>query len=116
MGECAREMHVWESSNVGERGYRAVAVRCEVCHVGYLIEWTAMQGGALRVDYNVFSADGNIDIGQAVNMWAITMCEGLINDMRADGVTVIRGVPVFGGPRPPALQKHTQFGRLPQGD
>ena len=75
-----------------------------------------MQGDAIRVDYNIFSADGNIDISQAVRMWAIVMCEGLINHMRDDGVNVIRGVPVIGGPRPPALQKHTQFARLPQGD
>ncbi len=115
VGECRFELHVWETSSVDQQGYRATAFRCEVCHVGNLLEWTAMPGGAVSVGYCVFPADGNMDVSQEVAMWSIATCEGTIKQMEDDGVSVIRGVPVIGGPRPAALRKHTRFDRGPWG-
>ena len=43
-------------------------MRCEVCHVGHLLEMSALPGGEIKVDYFIFPADGYDMISQEVTV------------------------------------------------
>jgi hypothetical protein len=107
-GECPANQHVMEQSLAEKPGYQAVAIRCATCEAGHLIEMTATAGGAIQVDCHVFPAAGCHTISWQVKAIAITLWEGTVKDVEADGRRVIRGTPVF-GLRPESLALHTSF-------
>lgn len=116
MGECDFRRHVWEGSIVQEPpSYRSTALRCGLCHVGYLLEITGAPRETVQVSYWVFPADGGLDVSRDVKTWAILACESTIKDMHEDGIYgihIVRGTPIIGGPRPKALDKHRRFKRI----
>jgi hypothetical protein len=107
-GECQPADHIMAHSTVEEPGYMSTAFRCELCHVGYLIDMTAAEGGGMHVDYFVFPADGCDAISPEITMWAVATCEGSLGDLEKQGVPVQRSTPVI-GLRPDSLRRHTRF-------
>jgi hypothetical protein len=107
-GECRPGDHIMAHSIVEEPGYVSTAFRCELCHVGYLIDMTAAEDGGMHVDYFVFPADGCDAISPEIMMWAVSTCEESLGEMERHGVSVEKSTPVI-GLRPESLRGHTRF-------
>jgi hypothetical protein len=106
-GECPPTAHVLTQSIVSEPGYTSTAIRCDLCHVGCVLDMRA-DDGVMHIEYFVFPADGCDQISSEMTMWAVGTCEGSIRDMEEQGVPLRRSTPVIGF-RPDSLRKHTTF-------
>lgn len=106
-GECPAAAHVLAHSIVSEPGWTSTAIRCDVCHVGCMLDMKADEG-VISVEYFVFPADGCDEITPEMTMWAVVTCEESITDMEERGVLVRRSTPVIGF-RPDSLARHTTF-------
>jgi hypothetical protein len=116
MSECGYQQHVWESSTIQEGPVQAsMAVRCAICHVGYLLrlDGPPVAGETMQVGYWVFPAEGEVEVSRDITTHALQAFKGTVNDLRGDGINVIPGTPVIGGPTPNALAKHRNFMRMP---
>ena len=107
-GECPAAEHRWAGSDVSKPGYQGIAVRCERCHAGYLLEMTTAAGGATLIGYFIFPADGCDTMSTEIKMFAVGMCERFIGQMEQQGMLVNRETPVI-GLRPESLAMHTDF-------
>lgn len=107
-GECPPDNHVMAHSIVEEPGYMSTAIRCEQCHVGYLVDLRAAEDGEMEAEYFVFPADGCDAISREIIMWAVATCEESFGVLERQGISVRRSTPVIGW-RPESLRRHTRF-------
>ena len=110
-GECPSGDHVLAHSVVVEPGYTSTAVRCDVCHVGFLSDMRASEGSrGMELDFFVLPADGCDSISPEIVMWAMATYQGSLSDLENQGIPVRCNVPVI-GQRPESLRRHTKFTR-----
>lgn len=106
-GECDFTQHSWEASEVSKPGYQAVAMRCQACHVGNLLEMTRAPD-AVHVAFCVIPADGWDTVSPEVVAFFMATYGETIHEMEQDGLPVRRETPVIGW-RPESLTMHTNF-------
>jgi hypothetical protein len=100
MAECALSQHQWDPRVKDRPGYERIDFVCKICGVGHRLEITAMPRGEKRVDITIFPATGESNISRDIIRWSMLTCQGTIQQMQQDGVTVIQGgTTIEGQPR-----------------